>query len=732
MKTEITIRQQHNRLYRPVLETKARYIHLWGGRGRGGSYFATDYFLRLITAPEYFRGYFLRQVAGDVKESLWRDFKDRISENETVDEKLFEIADFTMVAKYIPTGNVIITKGFKKSSGNQTAKLKSIAGATHVLIEEAEETAEEDFNQLDDSIRTTKGDIQIVMVFNPPHKDHWIMKRWYNLEESEVKGYYRAHPKQDDSLLSIHSVYQNNIRNINQSTITNYERYKETNFEYYATMIKGLVSEGMKGVIFKTWKPVTNTEFVLLPYDSFYGLDFGFGGSPAALVEIKTHNDDVWVKELLYEVGYTNPMLATRFEQIGIEKSTEIYGDSAEPKSIQELKDLGWNVIGAVKGPDSIRAGINFMLSKKFHYVEDSRNLIIEKEGYRWALDKNKNPIDKPVDELNHCFVGDTQIKTNNGLCPIKKINVGDWVETSFGYKKVLKKWDNGVRLTNKYKIQFDDFYVILECTPNHKIKTNIGWIPISQLHSGIMVFLNKHLMGRHTDYGQKKDISHGAEEECMSMYGNFIMGNAQMDTTFITGTIIHGIIGQKISSSKKFQSIDQNMAKTEQRKIRNGWKDFGEEVLKRQSNGMPALKELNGINNTPFQKVLVKERMSQEFAFNVVENLSQKRRTTNSAQAIVSKNSDTIAALTILKKYAVNAENHSCQTKLINNGIVVGSVVRNIEKEDTRLLKVYDLTIDEMHEYFANGILVHNCMDGIRQSLYTKYANPGYTWTAM
>lgn len=403
---EEEIRQRFNRLYRPVFGTKARYIHIWGGRGRGGSYFGTDYFLHLITQPKYFRGYFMRQVAGDIRESLWRDFKDRIEDNPTVNEQFFALADFAMVGQHLPTGNTIISKGFKKSSGNQTAKLKSIAGATHILIEEAEETAEEDFNQLDDSVRTTKGEIKVIMIFNPPHKDHWIMKRWYNLSESDLPGYYRATPKQDDSLLSIHSTYLDNIENMNPTTISNYLRYEETNYEYFATMVKGLVSEGMKGIIFKNWKPITNYEFNELPFSSFYGLDFGFSSDPVALVEIKTHNDNVWCKELIYEVGITNPMLSDRLRFLGLNNRDEIFADSSEPKSIEELKRMGWNVKDAVKGPDSVRAGINFLLSKSIQYVDSGRNLIKEKEGYRWGLDANKNPTDKPIDELNHCIDG--------------------------------------------------------------------------------------------------------------------------------------------------------------------------------------------------------------------------------------------------------------------------------------------------------------------------------------
>lgn len=403
------IHQQFNKTFAPVFSTKARYIHLMGGRSRGGSHFGTDYFLHLVTQPKYFRGYLMRQVFGDIRESLWRDFNDRIQNNDTIDEKLFSFQDVSMTAQYIPTGNEIISKGFKKSSGNQTAKLKSIAGATHVLIEEGEETSEDEFMQLDDSLRTIMGDIQIIFIFNMPHKDHWIMKRWYNLvpvEEEEFKGYYRAIPKNDSSLLSIHTTYRDNIINVNETTIQNFHRYRITKPEYYATMIEGYVSEGMKGLIYKNWQPITSAEFDELPYEAFYGLDFGFSNDPAALIKIKTHNDDVWFKESLYEIGLTNPMLSKRFEALSMTSADEIIADSAEPKSIKELQDMGWNVIPAVKGEDSVRAGVSFLQGKNVHYTEDSSNLIVERQEYRWALDANKEPTDKPVDKKNHLMDG--------------------------------------------------------------------------------------------------------------------------------------------------------------------------------------------------------------------------------------------------------------------------------------------------------------------------------------
>lgn len=381
--------------YKELFTSKARYFHFWGGRGRGGSYTATQYALLLITSTNYFRGYFMREVFSDVRDSLWRDFKDRIEENETLNEADFAFNDSQMTVTYLPTGNTIIAKGFKKSSGNRTAKLKSLAGATHVFIEESEEVAEEDFRQLDDSLRTVKADTKIIMVFNPPHKSHWILRRWYNLKEA-YSNYYHATPKPDPSLLSIHSTYKDNKKNLNQTFINNLVGYQSTDPDYFATMVEGLITEGVKGRIYRNWqiiKDMPNT------YQKFYGLDFGFN-DPVALVEIELHNRNIYCKQLIYQSGMTNREISDRMKALGV--SGKIIADSAEPKSITELQRMGWNVSPAVKGPDSVKAGIKYLKEFVVHLTEESKDFWLEYENYKWALNAQKEPTDQPEDGFDH------------------------------------------------------------------------------------------------------------------------------------------------------------------------------------------------------------------------------------------------------------------------------------------------------------------------------------------
>lgn len=389
-----------NEIYEPLFFTKSRYIFLWGGRGRGGSFTATEYFIHLITEKDYFRGYIMRQVKGDIRESLWLDIKDRIEEQELT--ALFDINESEMSCTYLPTGNTIVSKGFKKASKSQTAKLKSLAAATHVLVEEMEEISESDFKQLDDTLRTTKTtNIQLIGIFNPPPKGHWIWKRWFNLQESEVKGFFRAVPKKIDSLLAIFSTYRDNIENLNTSFINNLNQYLKDDPEYYYTMVEGLISEGVRGRIFRDWKPYGAMPGI---WPKFYGLDWGFSGDPLALVEVEVHNKNLFADQKIYSRGLTNDDLDVEMNRLQISKRVPIYADSSQPKDIVDMKRRGWNMIGCVKGPGSVQSGIKFLKTFDVHITENSTDIWTEYENYAYALDQFKNPTEDPIDGWDHAI----------------------------------------------------------------------------------------------------------------------------------------------------------------------------------------------------------------------------------------------------------------------------------------------------------------------------------------
>lgn len=412
-----------NEKYRELYTGKVRYKDLWGGRGRGGSHAGTDYFLYLLTRPSYFRGYFVRDVFADIRVSLFQDIKDRIQNNPTVNEQDFSFNENRMTIRYKPTGNMILSKGVSKEA-TRTASMKSLAGATHVLIEEANELNEEDFDQLDMSLRTSlANEVEVIRIFNPPSKRHWIW-RDYDLEEKpiRIKGvehmFYTATPKPNRSLVSIFGTYLDNIENIQKTTIEKFEMIKDRNPEYYYAQVQGLIPDGLVGRIFSGWKMIPNKEFEKIPLPSFYAMDFGYSVDPTAVIEVKIDDSakKIYARELVYQVGLDNITLAKVLRGMGVTKSDVIIADPGNGGDyrIAELRrglenipgypDLRFNVLTAYKGPGSVLYGINKLKGYTVHITEESSNFIHEYTEYSWQVGPDKLPTDRPNDKKNHCI----------------------------------------------------------------------------------------------------------------------------------------------------------------------------------------------------------------------------------------------------------------------------------------------------------------------------------------
>lgn len=387
-----------NESYRQLFEKKPRYFILMGGRSAGRSFVASQFVKAKLRAPEYFRCAIMRYILGDVRNSIFQEICDRVEEDVVTD---ISITDLHFKCRK----NTATGLGFRRAIGDQKSKMKSLANFNCVVIEEADEVSEEDFNQLDDTLRTLKADITLVLLLNPPPQKHWIIKRWFNLLPTEQEGFYKPELKAGmDNVVFIHTTYKDNIVNINESTIRNFENYKETQPEHYYSMIRGYVTEGKRGRIYKNWKPISKEKYEALPYPEYYALDFGFTNDPTALVGLKEHNNRVYTRELIYETGMTNQDICLRMGNLKVSKDAKIYGDAAEPKSIEEIKKCGYNIESADKGPGSVNAGIDMLIGKEVFYTDDSANIIYEQENYVWLLDRNKEPTNDPIDKFNHCM----------------------------------------------------------------------------------------------------------------------------------------------------------------------------------------------------------------------------------------------------------------------------------------------------------------------------------------
>jgi phage terminase large subunit len=181
-------------------------------------------------------------------------------------------------------------------------------------------------------------------------------------------------------------------------------RVKAETSEYWANWYKvyGLGQVGtLQGAIYEDFEvvegiDVSRAKFVAL------GLDWGFSNDPTALVAIYRQGDCLLIQELLYSTGLTNQDIADKLRTLGITRAWEIIADSAEPKSIEEIYRLGFNIKPAEKGPDSVRNGIDILKRFKLQVTKDSTNLIKELRSYTWATDKEGKNTGVPIDSFNH------------------------------------------------------------------------------------------------------------------------------------------------------------------------------------------------------------------------------------------------------------------------------------------------------------------------------------------
>lgn len=159
---------------------------------------------------------------------------------------------------------------------------------------------------------------------------------------------------------------------------------------------EGLLGE-TEGKIYKDWQIIDE-----LPHEARlerYGLDFGYSNDPTALVAIYWYNGGYVFDEILYQKGLSNKQIADTILNL---EQVLVVADSAEPKSIDEIKGYGVNIVGAEKGKDSVNNGIQFVQNQRISITKRSLNLIKEYRNYLWMTDKDGKILNVPEDIWNH------------------------------------------------------------------------------------------------------------------------------------------------------------------------------------------------------------------------------------------------------------------------------------------------------------------------------------------
>lgn len=365
----------------PLLQDKHRYLILCGGRGSGKSEFAGRklFYRALIEGNHCFL--LMRKVRKTAKDSIIKVMLAILRENKIA-------FDYNKTDHRITFFNRAGLKNeFQFDGLDDPEKIKSIKGITGLWLEETTEFTEEDFMKIDLSLREPGPTYhQIIMSFNPDEAQApWIKMRFFDKQDSSAMVHRST--VEDNPIAEIRDAYTRLLESLDDETYRQIYRFGEW--------------ARPRGLIFH-WDvvPLPSIKFD----EIFYGGDFGYSIDPAAVIKIYRKADEYWLEEVLYETGLTNQSLAREMKNEGIAENDDVYFDSAEPKSIDELVNEGLNVKPSLKGPDSVRAGIDILKSQKIHIVEGSENIKEEHRLYKWKTDKAGNSLPEPVKFKDHAM----------------------------------------------------------------------------------------------------------------------------------------------------------------------------------------------------------------------------------------------------------------------------------------------------------------------------------------
>ena len=360
------------------------YSHRWevymGSAGSAKSYFITQKLI-IRCCNEKIKVLVCRRTATTIRNTCFSLFKDIIAKWKLTPYIKIRESDFNIK---FPNGSEIIFIGL-----DEETKLLSLNDIGCIFIEEAFEVPKNIVEQLNLRLRGKTKNQQIIMAFNPISKHHWLY------------DFCEVNPP--TSFTFIHSTFRDNPF-LNAEYIAELEELYIRNPQKARVFCDGEWGIDADGLVFQNWK-VEDFNHADIQGQLMIGLDFGFVNDISAIVAsiLDEENGRIYVFKEWGATGKTNADLVKAITALGFNKST-IIADSAEPKSIEEIKRAGINKIRACKkGPDSIMHGIQKLQNYQIIVHPSCTGIIAELENYTWQKDKSTDVyINKPIDDWNH------------------------------------------------------------------------------------------------------------------------------------------------------------------------------------------------------------------------------------------------------------------------------------------------------------------------------------------
>lgn len=370
---EILIPAEFGRLF----DTDWREAAIYGGRGSLKSHTVARVLL-------------IRAMQKSGRCGCFREFQNSIADSShsllsnLIEE--YELPNFKVTNDSIvntATGYDFIFKGLR----NNVQSIKSIEGMTEAWVEEAQTITEKSIDVLTPTVRLPGS--QIFYTYNRLKDKDPIHQRLV------VEG--------RPNTLIINVNYDVALKYGWMSDVLRQEMEsdKEHRPEIYKHKWLGEPSN-LKGQIYKNFKKIAD-----IPKEAEYmgaGLDFGYTNDPTALIDVWKWNNAYILDEQLYNKGMRNSEIGQQILKLPHYSNHIVVGDSAEPKSIDDIKSEGVNIVGAIKGKDSINNGIQLLQGLEIYYTERSHNIEEEVLNYQWRVDREDKSLNVPIDAYNHAL----------------------------------------------------------------------------------------------------------------------------------------------------------------------------------------------------------------------------------------------------------------------------------------------------------------------------------------
>jgi len=348
-----------------IMESNHRVVQCIGGTRSGKSFGISQYLI--VQALESKKDIsVVRKTIPSLKRTNIRDFKEIMLEigiwkedNFNVSERVYKFDNGSQFT-FVNTDDPDKLRGFKSDL---------------LWLDEASEIDEQSYFQL--SIRTSG---KIILSYNPTVSPFHFLRTMSDCDRYVTT--YKDNPFLPAEMVK--SIEELEVKNPKLWSIYGKGEFTANDKAIYQFNIVEDFDE-------------TQTDFV------GFGLDWGYSQDPTAIVAVyKGSGNNLYVEEVLYEKGLVLRDIGDRLNKFGIDKSYEIWCDSSEPRSVEELYRMGFNSKPVKKGPNSIKFGISVLQNWNINVLKSSQNLINEMYSYQYATDKHGYTTDTPEEGLDH------------------------------------------------------------------------------------------------------------------------------------------------------------------------------------------------------------------------------------------------------------------------------------------------------------------------------------------